>query len=69
MQMYVNFYDREIKSDEENKTVGIILCKESNRTIVEFTLAQGQDQIFPREYKLYLPKKEELRKQLNLALK
>ena len=68
MQMYVNFFDREVKSDSENKTVGIILCKESNRTVVEFTLGQGQDQIFPMEYKLFLPKKEELRKQLDLAI-
>ncbi len=69
MQMYVNFFDRNVKTSEENRTVGIILCKESNRTVVEFTLAEGQDQIFPREYKLYLPKKEELRKQLELAIK
>jgi len=35
----------------------------------QFLLEQGQDQVFPREYKLYLPKKEELRKQLELAIK
>ncbi|MCE5346719.1 MAG: PDDEXK nuclease domain-containing protein [Bacteroidales bacterium] len=65
MQMYVNYFDRMVKLPEENRTVGIILCKQNNKTVVEFTLPEGQDQIFSREYKLYLPDKEELKKQLN----
>lgn len=64
MQMYVNFYDRKIKLSEENPTIGIILCKEENRTVVEFTLPEGNRTIFAKEYKLYLPSKEELKKQL-----
>ena len=63
MQMYVNYYDRVLRSENENPTVGIILCKQTNKTVVEFTLAEGH-QIFPREYKLYLPRKEEFKKQL-----
>lgn len=66
MQMYVNYFDRIIKLHDENRTVGIILCKQNNKTVVEFTLPDGQDQIFSREYKLYLPNKEELKKQLEL---
>jgi predicted nuclease of restriction endonuclease-like (RecB) superfamily len=64
MQMYVNYYDRVVKTSEENQTIGIILCKEDNKTIIEFTLPEGNKQIFSREYKLYLPSKEELKKQL-----
>ncbi len=64
MQMYVNYYDRIIKTDEENKTIGIILCKETNHTVVKFTLPEDNDQIFASKYKLYLPTKEELSKQL-----
>lgn len=60
MQMYVNFYDREIKSKEENKTVGLVLCKQTNKTVVEYTLPKNNDQIFAREYKLYLPSKKQL---------
>lgn len=63
MQMYVNYYDRRLCNENENPTVGIILCKQTNKTVVEFTLAEGQ-QIFPREYKLYIPNKEELKRQL-----
>ena len=66
MQMYVNYFDRIVKLPDENRTVGIILCKQNNKTVVEFTLPEGQDQIFSREYKLYLPDKEELKKQLEL---
>ena len=64
MQMYVNYYDRKIKSVDENKTVGIILCKEANKSIVEFTLPKNNEQIFAKQYKLYLPSKAELKKQL-----
>jgi predicted nuclease of restriction endonuclease-like (RecB) superfamily len=65
MQMYVNYYDRQIKLPEENLTLGIILCKERNKTIVEFTLPENNKTIFAKEYKLYLPSKEELKKQLD----
>jgi predicted nuclease of restriction endonuclease-like (RecB) superfamily len=64
MQMYVNYYDRKIKLPEENSTIGIILCKEENKTAVEFTLPENNKTIFAKEYKLYLPSKDQLRKQL-----
>ncbi len=64
MQMYVNYYDRKIKLREENSTIGIILCREENKTVVEFTLPENNKTIFAKEYKLYLPSKNELRRQL-----
>ena len=64
MQMYVNYYDRKIKLSEENSTIGIILCKEENKAVVEFTLPKDNKTIFAKEYKLYLPSKEELKRQL-----
>jgi predicted nuclease of restriction endonuclease-like (RecB) superfamily len=64
MQMYVNYYDRKIKLPDENSTIGIILCKEENKTVIEFTLPEDNKTIFAKEYKLYLPSKEQLRKQL-----
>ena len=64
MQMYVNYYDRKIKLPEENSTIGIILCKEENKTVIEFTLPENNKTIFAKGYKLYLPSKDELRKQL-----
>ncbi|MCT4637140.1 MAG: PDDEXK nuclease domain-containing protein [Bacteroidales bacterium] len=61
MQMYVNYYDREVKTDNENPTIGIILCKENDEFVVEYTLPENNKQIFANEYKLYLPNKKELR--------
>ncbi|MDR2382588.1 MAG: PDDEXK nuclease domain-containing protein [Prevotellaceae bacterium] len=61
LQMYVNYYDRFVKIDDENKTVGIILCKEKNDTLVEITLPQDNTQIFASKYQTVLPSKEELR--------
>jgi len=60
MQMYVNYFDREIKTNKENPTIGIILCKENDEFVVEYTLPKDNEQIFSKEYKLYLPKKEDL---------
>ena len=51
MQMYVNYYYRKVKSPKENKTIGIILCKEENKAVVEFTLPEGNNQIFAKEFK------------------
>ena len=53
-----------IKLTTENPTIGVILCKEGNRTIVEFTLPEDNKQIFSKEYKSVLPSKEALKKQL-----
>lgn len=64
MQMYVNYYDRKIRTMDENKTIGIILCKEANKSIVEFTLPKSNKSIFAKQYKLYLPSKSDLQKQL-----
>ena len=62
-QMYVNTFDRQIKTDDEHSTIGIILCKQKNKALVEITLPQDAN-IHAREYQLYLPAKEELQRKL-----
>lgn len=62
IQMYVNYYDRFVKLDEENKTVGIILCQDKSDTLVEITLPEDNKQIFASNYLTILPSKEELKK-------
>ena len=64
MQMYVNYYDRFVKAADENRTIGIILCKDRNKALVEITLPENNDQIFAGKYQLYLPSKEELKAQI-----
>lgn len=65
MQMYVNYYDRKVKLSEENPTIGIILCKDKHRSVVEMTLPENNNQIFASKYQTVLPSKEELQKLLN----
>lgn len=63
MQMYVNYYDREVKLSEENPTIGLLLCKSKKDAIVELTLSKDAN-IHAREYQLYLPSKELLKRKL-----
>lgn len=65
IQMYVNYYDRKVKLPEENPTIGIILCKDKNQSVVEMTLPEDNSQIFASKYQTVLPSKEELQKLLN----
>ena len=60
MQMYVNYYDREIKKDDENQTVGILLSTNKNETVVKYTLPKDNKTIFSSEYKLHMPTEQEL---------
>ena len=60
MQMYVNYYDREIKQQDENSTVGILLSTNKNETIVKYTLPEDNKTIFSSEYKLHLRTEKEL---------
>lgn len=62
MQMYVNYYDRFVKTEDELPTIGIILCKDKKDAMVEITLPKDNKQIFASKYLLYLPKAEELKK-------
>ncbi len=63
MQMYVNYFDRFVKTEAENHTIGIVLCKKKHSALVEITLPKDAN-IHTREYQLYLPSKEELQGKL-----
>ena len=61
MQMYVHYYDRFVKMPEENKTIGIILCRDKKDALVEITLPDETNPIFASKYQTVLPNKEELK--------
>jgi predicted nuclease of restriction endonuclease-like (RecB) superfamily len=63
MQMYVNYFDRNVRTQGENPTIGIVLCKKKNGALVKITLPKDAN-IHAREYRLYLPSKEELQQKL-----
>ena len=64
MQMYVHYFDREVCIQEDNPTIGLVLCTDKNDAVVEYVLDKGNERIFASRYKLELPPKEELRRLL-----
>ncbi len=62
MQMYVNYYDREMRLEGENKTIGIVLCQNKSNLLVKYTLPEGNEQIFASKYKTILPSKEDFKR-------
>lgn len=66
MQMYTNYYTRELMNEGDNPPIGLVLCADKSDSVVRYTLPEDNTQIFASKYKLYLPTEEELRKELNL---
>jgi predicted nuclease of restriction endonuclease-like (RecB) superfamily len=64
MQMYVNYYTREMMSEGDNPPIGIVLCADKSDAVVRYTLAEDNNQIFASKYMLYLPSEEELKKEI-----
>jgi len=64
MQMYVNYFTRELMNEGDNLPIGIILCADKNDSVVKYTLPEGNNQIFASKYKLYMPSEEELKQEL-----
>lgn len=60
MQLYVNYYDRELCAPDDNPTVGLILCTDQNEAMARYTLPAGQKQIFAARYRTALPSEQEL---------
>ncbi len=66
MQMYVNYYTRELMNEGDQPPIGILLCAEKSDTLIKYTLPEDNNQIYAAKYMPYLPSEEELKKELNL---
>ncbi|TYQ17817.1 UNVERIFIED_CONTAM: putative nuclease of restriction endonuclease-like (RecB) superfamily [Acetivibrio alkalicellulosi] len=64
MQMYVNYFTRELMNEGDNLPIGIILCADKSESVVKYTLPEDNNQIFASKYKLYMPTEEELIQEL-----
>lgn len=64
MQMYVNYYDREIAGPEDQPTIGLILCADKNEAMVRYVLDDKAKQIFASRYQFQLPSEEVLRAEI-----
>ena len=70
LQLYVNYHDRERRTEGDNPTLGRILCTDKNDAVVKYTLgADQQKKIFASRYKLHLPSEAELRAELRREVK
>jgi hypothetical protein len=70
LQLYVNYFDRERRTEGDNPTLGLILCTDKNDAVVQYTLGPDQKkQIFTSRYKLYLPTEAELKAEIRRELK
>ncbi len=68
MQLYVHYYDREVRDATDNPTVGLVLCTDKNDTMVKYVLAENQQQIFASRYQLFMPTEDQLVSELRREL-
>ena len=68
MQMYVNYYTRELMEPGDNPPIGIVLCADKSDTLVRYTLPLDNKQIYASKYMLYLPREEDLQSEINKQL-
>lgn len=69
MDMYVRYFEDQVRQDNDNPTIGLILCAEKNRALAKYSLLSDSKQIFASQYKTYLPTEEELQKELGREIK
>lgn len=67
MQMYVNYYTRELMNEGDNPPIGIVLCADKSDAIVKYTLPEDNKQVFAAKYMTCIPSEEEFKRELNLS--
>ena len=64
MDMYIRMYDEVKKQDDDNPTIGILLCSETDEDIARFSILHDNNQLYATKYLLYMPSKEELKREI-----
>lgn len=64
MDMYLQIYDQMKRGVDDNPTIGIILCSETDADVAQYSTLAKNDQMFAAKYKLYLPSKEDLKEEI-----
>ena len=65
MDFYVRLFEDKVKQENDNSTIGLILCTEKDNTIVKYSVLNESKQIFASKYKLYLPDEKALKEEIN----
>ena len=66
--LYVNYYDREVATKDDNPTIGLVLCSAKNDAVVRYVLADKNEQIFASRYQFALPSEADLRAEIRREL-
>lgn len=66
MDMYIRMYDELKRREDDNPTLGIVLCADTDEDIARYSVLHGNEQLFASKYKLYLPTEEELRREIEM---
>ena len=64
IDFYVRLFDDKIKQEDDNPTLGIVLCADKSDTVVKYSVLSDKENLFASKYKLYLPTEEELKREL-----
>ena len=64
MDMYVRMYDELKKSKDDNPTIGILLCTDTDADVARYSVLHGNEQLFTTKYKTYLPTEEQLKAEI-----
>lgn len=62
--MYIRMYDNLKRNEDDNPTIGIMLCSDTDQDIAKYSTINGNEQLFATKYKLYLPTEKELRDEI-----
>lgn len=69
MQLYVNYFDQEVRTESDNPTIGLILCTKKSDAMVKYMLGDKAKQIFASKYQFHLPTEAELEAELKREIK
>lgn len=64
LDMYIRMYDDLVKGDDDNPTIGVLLCTDTDNTIAKYSVLHDSEQIFATKYMTYMPTEEELRREI-----
>lgn len=69
MNMYLGYFAKEENGEGDNPPIGIILSRHKDELLVEYATYQMNSQLFVQKYQLYLPDRDELRRELEITLR
>ncbi|MBQ0007174.1 MAG: DUF1016 family protein [bacterium] len=64
LDMYVRMFDDLVKGEDDNPTLGVLLCTETDKTIARYSVLHESEQLFASKYMAYMPTEEELRREI-----